>query len=89
MKVEEKKLRQSIREAWLLPSQKSMAKMAMPYKSVTTPVKPVQLVELKGNPIHLTGSIDFCPQKSPFQMERGFARKTDKSTQNICISPLP
>lgn len=61
-------------------TKKSMAQMAIPYKSVTTPVKLVQLLELKGNLIHLIGSIDFniSPQKSPFQMERRFARKTDK-----------
>lgn len=53
--------------------------MAILYKSVISPVKPVQLLELKENPILLTGSTDFyiSPQKSPFQMER-FARKTDQ-----------
>lgn len=71
-----------------------MTQMAIPYKSqlqsqITTPVKPVQLLELKGNTIHLTGSIDFyiSPKNPHFKGKEDLQGK--QSTQNSCISPFP
>ena len=77
----------NITEAWPLSSHKSTAQLAIPScRSVKTPVKPVQLLELKGNTIHLTRSIDFhiSPQESISQAESRFAGKTDK-VQKIAV----